>query len=144
MKKIFAFTLLFLSVLTLSAQSVLMKVTLTDGTIQEFAAAEVQEISFVQEPYVDLGLPSAIKWASINLGAEKDTDAGTPLEWDEVENYIFNQWTKVYGDREWRMPTKDDFQELIENCKWDPYLDAEGNQIGYKVAKKENDKKGHY
>ena len=61
MKKLLTSFLLLLSVLTLSAQSLVVKVKLTDGTVKEFAVSEVQEIAFDQEPYVDLGLKSGIK-----------------------------------------------------------------------------------
>ena len=67
MKKLLTSFLLLLSVLTLSAQSLVVKVKLTDGTVKEFAVSEVQEIAFDQEPYVDLGLKSGIKWASMNV-----------------------------------------------------------------------------
>ena len=92
-----------------------------------------------QESYVDLSLGSGVKWASINVGATSETDPGTPYKWDEAESVIQNQWTEQHGDKEWRMPTKDDFQELIDQCDWSEYKDAEGKAIGYKVSKKGNE-----
>lgn len=138
MKKFLTSILLLCSVLTLSAQSLVMKVTLTDGTSKEFAVSEIQGIAFDQEPYVDLGLESGVKWATINVGATSETDPGTPYKWDEAESVIKNEWTKQYGDKEWRMPTKEEFQELIDSCSWSEYKDAEGKVVGYKVAKKNN------
>ena len=138
MKKFLTSILLLCSVLTLSAQSLVMKVTLTDGTSKEFAVSEIQGIAFDQEPYVDLGLESGVKWATINVGATSETDPGTPYKWDEAESVIKNEWTKQYGDKEWRMPTKEEFQELIDSCDWSEYKDAEGKVVGYKVAKKGN------
>ena len=136
MKKLLTSFLLLLSVLTLSAQSLVVKVALTDGTVKEFAVSEVQEIAFGQEPYVDLGLKSGIKWASMNVDTTSVGCPGTPLKWDEAENAIKNHWTKHYGDREWRMPTKEEFEELISSCDWSEYKDETGKAIGYKVAKK--------
>ena len=136
MKKLLTSFLLLLSVLTLSAQSLVVKVALTDGTVKEFAVSEVQEIAFGQEPYVDLGLKSGIKWASMNVDTTSVGGPGTPLKWDEAESAIKNHWTKHYGDREWRMPTKEEFEELISSCDWSEYKDETGKAIGYKVAKK--------
>ena len=34
--------------------------------------------------YVDLGLPSHLKWAKCNLGAEKETDYGYYFQWGET------------------------------------------------------------
>lgn len=35
--------------------------------------------------YVDLGLPSGLKWAKCNVGAEKETDYGYYFQWGETE-----------------------------------------------------------
>ncbi len=135
MKKLLTSFLLLLSVLTLSAQSLVVKVKLTDGTVKEFAVSEVQEIAFDQEPYVDLGLNSGIKWASMNVDTTSVDGPGTPLKWDEAENAMKTKWA-LYENREWRLPTKEEFQELIDNCDWSEYKDESGQVIGYKVAKK--------
>ena len=46
--------------------------------------------------YVDLGLPSGLKWAKCNLGAARETDYGYYFQWGEAEpqdtNIPFN-WT---------------------------------------------------
>lgn len=139
MKKFLTSILLLCSVLTLSAQSLVMKVTLTDSTSTpiEIPISAINSIDFVQEHYVDLGLESGVKWATINVGATSDTDPGTPYKWDELESVIMNQWTKQNGDKEWRMPTKEEFEELIKSCDWGLYTEN-GKEIGYKVSKKGN------
>ena len=38
-----------------------------------------------QYEYVDLGLPSGLKWAKCNVGAEKETDYGYYFQWGETE-----------------------------------------------------------
>ena len=110
-----------------------------------------------QYEYVDLGLPSGLKWAKCNVGAEKETDYGSYFQWGDIEdktnsdcdwksykywNYSDKKLTKYCVDNEygpfgtvdnktaldteddiavqmmgndWRMPTKDDFQELLDN-----------------------------
>lgn len=37
--------------------------------------------------YVDLGLPSGTKWATMNIGAEKETDTGLYFAWGETQGY---------------------------------------------------------
>ena len=41
--------------------------------------------------YVDLGLPSGLKWATRNIGAEKETDAGLYFAWGETTGYTASQ-----------------------------------------------------
>ena len=37
-----------------------------------------------QYEYVDLGLPSGLKWAKCNIGAEKETDYGYYFQWGDI------------------------------------------------------------
>ena len=132
--------------------------------------------------YVDLGLPSGLKWAKCNLGASKPSEPGDYYAWGETEpkkkftwatykwmqagksewKYI-TKYTIADGDTEgiwydssgafigdslttlrpaddaatqqlgspWRMPTKDEFQELIENCTL--IRTTQGGVEGYQV-----------
>lgn len=41
--------------------------------------------------YVDLGLPSGLKWATSNIGAEKPEDYGDYFAWGETEPYYIQQ-----------------------------------------------------
>ena len=36
---------------------------------------------------IDLGLPSGLKWANMNIGAEKETDYGLYFQWGDVVGY---------------------------------------------------------
>ena len=110
---------------------------------------------------VDLGL--SVYWASCNLGAEKPEEYGEYYAWGEtkpkssysIANYsYFNNDTKVYTDigedisgteydaatvnlgADWRMPTKDEMQELIDNCIWE-WTQINGIN-GYKATSKIN------
>ena len=114
----------------------------------------------INTEYVDLGLPSGLKWATMNVGAEKESDYGIMFAWGQTDNAVatkfvdsenypynwakapfnggntsynanaFNQdkdtacpngilakkydaATQIMGG-DWRMPTKDEFQELID------------------------------
>ena len=37
--------------------------------------------------YVDLGLPSGTKWATMNVGANSETDSGLYFQWGETQGY---------------------------------------------------------
>lgn len=91
--------------------------------------------------YVDLGL--SVKWATMNVGANKFTDEGLHFAWGETQtkeafstsNYKFwdnssrtysnpstisgtanDAATVNWGDR-WRIPTIDEYEELIRECE---------------------------
>lgn len=89
--------------------------------------------------YVDLGLPSGLKWATCNIGAKTPEDYGEYFAWGETspkaeyteENSL--TYGKYFDDisadpeydvaraswgGEWRMPTLDEINELIEHCNW--------------------------
>ncbi|MBR5935748.1 MAG: fimbrillin family protein [Bacteroidaceae bacterium] len=148
--------------------------------------------------YVDLGLPSGLKWATCNVGASKPEEYGDYFAWgdivpyyepghaqDDLKTYGKDDKKKTYGyawepykwcegsektltkycnksnygsngftdtkttlDLEddaaryhwggiWRMPTKADWKELKDKCKWDR-IDAGNTEFGgiagYKVT----------
>ena len=90
---------------------------------------------------IDLGLPSGLKWASGNLGANYETDPGLYYMWGDTEghekdsgyeftsaNYKANGLNAISTNLtlaqdaanvrlggSWRMPTKTEFEELYNN-----------------------------
>lgn len=85
--------------------------------------------------YVDLGLPSGLKWATCNVGASDMTQTGNFYAWGEVETKTtYNLQTysspaffsvpKEYDAASlswggsWRMPTEEEVRELMENGEW--------------------------
>ena len=82
--------------------------------------------------YVDLGL--SVKWAKCNVGANAPTEAGSYFAWGELytkSTYASDNYSVATGPTvlpqhldaanytmkgNWRMPTKAEFQELIDNC----------------------------
>ena len=105
--------------------------------------------------YVDLGLPSALKWATCNVGATAPEEYGGYYAWGETEEKSVYDWktykwcidrddnmTKYCTDEDfgdvdnrivldlqddvaraqwggsWRMPTHEEFKELLDNCAW--------------------------
>ena len=89
--------------------------------------------------WVDLGLPSGLKWATCNVGASTPGDYGDYFAWGETrtksEYWSENcssygkDWGDIGGNSSrdaaranwggsWRMPTEAEFQELVDNCTW--------------------------
>ena len=116
---------------------------------------------------IDLGLPSGLKWANMNVGAEKETDYGKYFQWGDTVGYTdvsHSTWstcpgnggnsaynadsiaawdaenlksvtgmeysTKILkpevdaatvnmGGGNWRMPTLEDFSELVINTNYE-------------------------
>lgn len=126
--------------------------------------------------YVDLGLPSGLKWATMNVGAKTKTDYGTFYAYGEVspapnndysdKNSIIYEKGSIYNfqsslstlkkkgildindnltpeydaatqnwGNNWRMPTKSEFEELKDYCKW-TWADVNGVK-GFKVESKQ-------
>ena len=87
---------------------------------------------------VDLGL--SVKWATVNIGATLPADYGNYYAWGETEikdeytsdnsvTYYDSSLGDISGDAtydaatanwgsSWRMPTKDECQELVDDCTW--------------------------
>lgn len=105
-----------------------------------------------KHPYVDLGL--SVLWSPFNVGAESESDCGQYFAWGEVdttkveftmENSITYQKlyaremqgnidhdaARFYWRQTWRQPTKEEFAELVEKCKWSK--DTVDNRMGYTV-----------
>ena len=104
--------------------------------------------AYNEPEYVDLGLPSGLKWATCNLGASSSEQPGKYYAWGETTGYTGEQIeneertfisdeydnneskpasdfigtfgaeydvaTKELGSN-WRIPTTDDYQELLDN-----------------------------
>ena len=107
--------------------------------------------------YVDLGLPSGLKWATVNLGSDAVDQDGDYYAWGEVTKYLDKKLekNKMYGTESgdisgsathdaataewggtWRIPTEEEFYELIDNCTFE--WTTIGRRIGMKVTSKSN------
>ena len=85
---------------------------------------------------MDLGLPSGLKWATYNVGATSAEQLGRLFKWGEIYD-IYDKRPKnnlskkpirdIQGNpaydaaranwgETWRLPSEEDFQELIDNC----------------------------
>lgn len=110
---------------------------------------------------VDLGL--SVYWASCNIGAEKPEDSGNYYAWGEtapktkftLSNYAYynsdtQQFIEIGSNicgtqydaatvnlgSDWRLPTKEEMKELIDNCTWE-WVQLNGIN-GYRIIGKNN------
>ena len=122
--------------------------------------SEVVSFTTLENPkeyeYVDLGLPSGLKWATHNIGATSPSEYGDYYAWgelftkdeytesnsltygkpmDDISGTEYDAATINWGS-EWRMPTKDEMQELIDCCGWE--WTKQNNVYGHKVTSKTN------
>ena len=84
--------------------------------------------------YVDLGLPSGTKWATMNVGATNITDYGTYVNYGFLEKDTYPPAHSVYSGSEnpldlsrdlahvswggsWHIPTKSQLDELVANTQ---------------------------
>jgi hypothetical protein len=133
---------------------------------------------------VDLGL--SVKWATYNIGATASTETGNYYAWGEtssktdysIQTYKYystttNSYINIGSDIEsseydvastlwggtWRMPTNEEYAELVKNCIWvwsaanrgytvtskngnSIFLPAGGQMVGTELTSNEN--QGHY
>ena len=92
--------------------------------------------SYYGYDFVDLGLPSGTMWASYNVGATKPEECGNYYAWGETQpKSIYSMSTYSYNNHierlqlsddpanvvwggDWRMPTKEEFDELKTKCRF--------------------------
>lgn len=113
--------------------------------------------------WIDLGLPSGVKWATTNVGASSPEEGGDYFAWGETEpksdystinsttyKVSFKKLKKagivdssgilkpeydaatVNWGAPWRMPTDDEYRELITSCKWE--FTSQNGENGYLVT----------
>ena len=103
--------------------------------------------------YIDLGLPSGLKWAVCNVGASSPEDYGDYYAWGETEtkstytsdncstcnlqmndisgNSQYDVARKKWGST-WRIPKKSELEEIEDECTWT--WTTQGDRNGYKVT----------
>ena len=102
--------------------------------------------------YVDLGLPSGLKWATCNVGASRPEDYGDYFAWGEIKtkSEYTDENSLTYGKdignisgnsqydvasaqwgSSWRLPILAEIEELEEQCTW-KWIAIDGHK-GYRV-----------
>lgn len=107
----------------------------------------------ISTDYVDLGLPSGTLWATCNVGAENPWDYGDYFAWGETKpKEVYSEDTYTYHDNpsvldaahdaatvnwgnDWRMPTREEYQELIDNCDWEWTEDYNNSGVAGSIFK---------
>lgn len=105
--------------------------------------------------WIDLGL--SVKWATCNIGAEKPEDYGDYFAWGEpttkpsytadtskthgrsigdIKGYSQYDAARASRGSTWRLPTKEECQELVDKCVWE-WTSLCGHN-GYRVTSKIN------
>ena len=120
------------------------------GEVESFTTEEISltgEINGYE--YVDLGLPSGLKWATCNVGASSPEMAGGYYAWGELEtkDYYGSDNSSTYeidmedisGDPNydvarakwgstWRMPKVSEINELKANCSYPEEIEINGKK----------------
>ena len=134
------------------------QVIITDGRVEEVEESEEDDEDDYTGlingyKYVDLGLPSGLKWATCNVGANEPEAYGEYYAWGETStkttytedncstygkkmsdisgNAQYDVARKQWGST-WRIPTKAEQQELLDNCTWE--WTPQNGVNGYKVT----------
>ena len=124
----------------------------TSSTTSQLATEDAIKV----HAYVDLGL--SVKWATCNVGANSPEEYGDYYAWGETftkssyEKSNSETWGKNIGDiggtyrdvahvkwgGNWRMPTRAEFNELLDtvNCTW--AFDSLNGKMGYKITSLKN------
>lgn len=159
------------------AESIL-RVEFTDGTFTDYRGDKIENVTFEEtskcgliqgKRFVDLGLPSGLKWATCDVGSDDENANGSKFAWalttpttaDQVpwsdykyfdtenndapmtkycENERFGKVdslnvlepsddaASVHWGGEWRMPTKEEVEELVRECNISAVREA--NRLG--------------
>lgn len=88
--------------------------------------------------WIDLGL--SVLWSTENMvDFYRWMDTENHLHWDPRESYSNYKGngkdtaTYIWG-MEWRLPTKEEFEELINKCKWEKVLVEETSKPALKIT----------
>ena len=97
------------------------------------------EVDYNGHEYVDLGLPSGLKWATMNVGASKSEDYGDYYAWGETETKSMYDWsTYKYmedGYSSWVHVTKYTTEDNMKEGCWydgDTYVGTTVDGVTYK------------
>ena len=109
----------------------------TDGSSVQFTIADVDSISFTApttgtengHEYVDLGLPSGLKWATCNVGATAPEAYGDYYAWGETEtkttySWATYKWCNGSSSTLTKYNTSSDYGTVDDKTVLDPEDDA--------------------
>lgn len=125
--------------------SVRMANLVDDETFERVISVKQEGSLLNGHEFVDLGLPSKTMWATRNLGAETRNSIGNLYCWGEptprtdffnaYRNYDFSLPFSDAASKEWGAswctPSKEQMEELVNNCTWSKAYSANGVFLGY-------------
>lgn len=140
MRKIVLFIGVVFIALVTTAQEYIYIIEKDSHYLQEkvaVAVSDVDSISFVAPnecmengyEWVDLGLPSGVKWATCNVGATKPEEYGNYYAWGETEpkttyNWSTYKWCNGSGTTLTKYNTDSDYGTVDDKTVLDPEDDA--------------------
>ncbi len=127
-----------------------LRVVCEGEILQEYHPGEFDAIEYLESEsvkgeingyeYVDLGLPSGVKWATCNIGANSPEEYGDYYQWGETDveeeptkencsTWLVQDMDEISGNPEydaaranwgstWRMPTYYEMKELLDFGEW--------------------------
>ena len=128
-----------------------IKATSQDGGFTATCGVTVKSLESLKgyhnnHEYIDLGL--SVKWALYNIGGSESKPIGKYYLWGDANNsgviasynppYVSNICGTSYDSAKyawggnWRMPTMQEFRELVNNCQFEPAIS--GGVNGLKVT----------
>ena len=124
--------------ITATYNGITRQITVTQKGAERITSTASSPINIGGHYAVDLGL--SVKWATCNVGATKPEDYGDYYAWGETttktsytdynsKTYDKGSMDDIGGDSYydaatanwgsgWRLPTRSEFDELIDNCTW--------------------------
>ena len=87
----------------------------------ETVNTDIESDAYPEHDFIDLGL--SVNWATCNLGSNYPYYRGTLYELSM--EYQGDTATALWG-KDWRMPTKEEFQELMDSCSWEFDKNSQG------------------
>lgn len=87
---------------------------------------------------VDMGF--GVKWSKSNYSKKNNNGTFNAFKWSDSNMNL--EWAQLYG-QDWRVPTKEDFELLIDSeyCEWNlKYDDPNALPVGFDVISKKTEK----
>lgn len=138
----------FITKFDTTAELVSFSATTNFGRPHVSLTEDDSKVHYFEDPYkgheyVDLGLKSGTKWATMNVGASSETDYGNYYQYGKgASQYAATSGDSIYRGTEdpldssvdtavqvwggsWHMPTREQIQELIDNTIYEWVEDYE-------------------
>lgn len=81
------------AILEIDMDGFIRNITFSTVSLDNYENSEFSDLAEKKDGhgFVDLGLPSGIKWATANIGADTETDAGLYFWWGDIEGHLASE-----------------------------------------------------